>query len=131
MPEISTGHRHPPITEDHPMSQTIIEKVISEAVRNLTSCGCKFAVVTPDGRKLGELSIDEPKKKHRLHNFKATGYQSVIDSMKPGDVSVFEAGEFKPEDFRKAIIARAVGKFGAGNATSTINGDKIELLRLA
>lgn len=117
------------------MAQTIIEKVIDQAVRNLRSAGCQFAVITPDGRKLGELAVDQPKKyagRRRIHNFAASGYIQQIEKMSVGDVLEFTApADAKPEEFRKAIIATAVKLFGNGNATSHITGDKIELMRLA
>lgn len=117
------------------MAQTIIEKVIDQAVRNLRSAGCQFAVITPDGRKLGELTVDQPKKKRgahrRVNDFTATGYITKVRGMNVGDVLVFEAGAFNPEAYRKTIIAAALTAFGKGNATSSIQGDKIELLRLA
>lgn len=115
------------------MAQTIIEKVIDQAVRNLQSAGCKFAVITPDGRKLGELHVDQPKKhkRHRMHNFTVTGYGPKVKAMKVGDVLVFDVGEFNAEAYRKTIIAAALQTFGKGNATSSIQGDTIELMRLA
>ena len=115
------------------MSQTIIEKVIEQAVRNLASAGCKFAVITPDGRKLGELNVDQPKKltRHRVNDFRVTGYRERVDAMQAGDVEIFKVGTHNAEQYRGAISARATTKFGKGNATSTIVGDEIQLLRLA
>lgn len=113
------------------MSQTIIEKVIDQAVRNLRSAGCQFAVITPDGRTLGELTVDHPKKRRRVNSFVETGYQDRIVEMSVGDVVVFDPEGRDIEAFRKVIIAHAGYCFGNGNATSHVNGDKIELLRLA
>lgn len=115
------------------MTQTIIEKVIDQAVRNLRSAGCQFAVITPDGRKLGELSVDQPKKvtRKRVNDFTVSGYMERVDAMQPGDVEIFKVGMYNAEQFRGAISARAFTKFGKGNATSTIVGDEVQLLRLA
>lgn len=113
------------------MSQTIIEKVIDTAARNLTAAGCKFAIITPDGRTLGELTVDQPKKRRRVNSFVETGYQVRIAEMNVGDVEVFDAEGHDPESFRKVIIAHAGYCFGNGNATTRVEGGKIELMRLA
>ncbi len=116
------------------MSQTIIEKVIETAARNLRSAGCQFAILKPDGEVLGDLQLAPKKtgiKRHRMNNFIVTGYHERVDAMQPGDVQVFEVGDFDAEQYRGAISARASTVFGKGNSTSTIEGKEIQLLRLA
>lgn len=115
------------------MTPSIIDKTIDQAVRNLTASGCKFAIITPDGRQLGELILEAPKKPVRKHvnDFASTGYTATIKAMQVGEVAVFESDRFNPAAYRGAISACACSYFGPGNATSTIRDGKIELLRLA
>lgn len=115
------------------MSPSIIDKTIDQAVRNLAAVGCQFAIITPDGRQLGELALETPKKPTHKHvnDFASTGYIATIKAMQVGEVAVFESERFNAQCFRASIIATASKTFGSGNATSTLRDGKIELLRLA
>lgn len=111
----------------------IIDKVIQEAIRNLKSCGCQFAVITPSGDRLGDLEVKPVKIRkgtRPVNDWKSSGYIQVIEKMKPGDVEVLRipGGDRR---FQSAVCATAVRFFGKGNYQTVINGDHVEIMRLA
>lgn len=116
------------------LMKEVQKKAVDNAIRALRAVGCQFAVVTPDGEKLGELQLALPKlsKRRRVHNFRQLGYIPKIKNMAPGDVAEFDVSgmEKKVRDsFRASIAACARQHFGAASHTSTIVGNTIQLIR--
>lgn len=117
------------------LMKEVQKKAIENAIRLLKGAGCNYAVVTPDGAKLGNLQLALPKlsKRRRKHNFTRTGYIPRVKNMAPNDVVEFDTtGMTKVEKqaFRAAIAACAHANFGKNSHKSTIVGNKIELLRI-
>lgn len=110
----------------------IQQKVIRDALVKLDACGCKYAIMLPDGSVLGELEVINRSgvKRHRINHFTQTGYIARVDAMKVGDVEVFDGSAVTDiENYRSAIGARAIRVFGKGSAETLIKDGKIELLR--
>lgn len=113
----------------------IVERCIALAVRNLKAANCQFAIITPSGEKLGELTIVRNgggKGSKRFH-FKQTGYVDKVKAMEVGDVLEFSAPEGVPiEHYRSAITSAASKTFGAGSTMSHIkDGAIVEVMRVA
>lgn len=116
--------------------QSIIEKAIEMAVRNLSAAGCRYYIVRPDGTALGEADLLQPPAQPRSHKkvykFAQTGYVEQIKSMHVGDVRCFTPPDGAPaEAFQKVLAAKAGNVFGKGNFITTIAGDHVEVLRTA
>ena len=110
----------------------IHQETISKAIRMLTATGCRFHVVDSDGNTYGTpIEAVKDTRRHRIHNFRQTGYIDRVRAMIPGEVLEFEPPPgASPVAFQKAITAQCVVHHGKGNCTSTVDGDKVQVLRV-
>src|SRR5690242_13202934 len=97
--------------------QTIIEKAIEKAVRNLAAAGCRYYIVRPDGTALGDESLLQPAKPERHHKriykFAQTGYVERLEKMQVGEVECFNPPDgAPPEALQKVLSAKAGALFG-------------------
>lgn len=105
---------------------------IIKAIRLLDAAGAQFKIIAATGEEYGTLKLAEPVGRARRHNvYAVTGYIPKVEAMKVGEVLVLEvpAGE-APGGFQSAICGRAGAVFGAGNYTTSRNGNNIEVLRI-
>lgn len=110
----------------------IQQKVIEDAMRKLLAANCKFAILLPDGEKLGDLELALPKKHgkgSRINNFIRTGYRERVRAMKVGDVEVFETDGTSIKNYQSAICSCGLRAFGNGHFNTCINGSTIEAMR--
>ena len=116
---------------------------MQRAVQLLVAAGVDFAIITPEGEKLGNLEVKTKKpKKVRPSTYKRTGinyrpmYKDQLDMLPAGEVAILRPQPgVNPESLRGTAVAYAIHKYGKGNVISTIieadNDKYIEILRVA
>lgn len=112
---------------------SIQREAMNRAIRLLNAAGCQYAILTPDGEKLGALEIIEPK--HRTRRMTGIDYRPLylekVKALQPGDcVRIVAPDDIRPNALRSTITAWCSQKYGKGACLTTINGQTIELLRV-
>lgn len=112
-----------------------VEKMaLSKVLATVEALGLKYKIVLQDGTYYTNMTVEEdrakPKKRPTIDMTPI--YKEAISSMKVGEVAVIEVPEgIAVERVRSTIAAQMYGKYGAGAHMSTVDGRKIEVLRLA
>lgn len=107
-------------------------RVIERAIRDLKALKCAYAVVTPDGKKFGDLKVVKPTK--RRNDFASNGYRKAIKAMGIADVIELPIPDgVKPSKYHSVVSASACTLFGARNYGTAISSDRkfIEVIRMA
>lgn len=117
------------MTPSTPVTHTI---AINRAVTLLRSVGAKFAIVTKDGEKLGELEVASSKQFTKKFNWaEKLDYITTLKSMTPGDVHVFRAEtKEEVESLQSAVSSTCTKLWGKGNAISHRSDNAVEVLRV-
>ncbi len=99
----------------------------------LDAIGAKYAIVTEDGTKHGELEIVD--KLQRKYPFgELTQYiRDNFQELKIGQVAVLEIGKFDRHEVQKSLVSYLCRTYGAGTHTTCSSKDKksLEVLRIA
>jgi hypothetical protein len=117
---------------------TVQNNAIDRALRLLDAVGCKYGVVTPDGRTFGALPAQptappsRPRKRRPATNFRQTGYSQKLRQMQVGDVERF----FPPtgasaQQMQKTIHGTCCRLWGKGSFTTAVIKGAVEVLRMA
>lgn len=105
------------------------------AVQWLKASGLQFAVIMPDGTKLGDLElapVKEAKRRTRLHNWvEKTNYIETLNAMAVGDVFEWQVEPELGEAFQKCVSAQAGTRFGKGNYITQTKAGKVSIMRCA
>lgn len=107
---------------------------LDKAIATLEALGLKYKILLTDGKYHTNMTIDEDRaKSNKRSSIDMTPlYKEAIINMKVGDVAVIEVPEnIAVERVRSTIAAQMHGRYGVGAHMSTVNGRKIEVLRLA
>lgn len=116
---------------------------LDRALTLIKAAGVPFAVLLPDGTKLGELEIKPPRQAPRrktgrtvkYHWDKDLGHVAQVKAMACGDVLEWVVAE-GGENLRSAVGGAGVRAFGKGSCIATMTKlpdgrQKIELLRVS
>jgi hypothetical protein len=116
--------------------EQVKELVMKRALANLSTIGCRYAIIDPDGVKHGDLEIVGKKIRTRSAPIYGMGtlkkyYSPFIEQMTIGEVVSIPPGEFTTEKIRGAICSELFRLYGKGNYTTTVNRNKnvVEVLR--
>lgn len=110
---------------------------LARCIKFIEAVGCKFKIITPDGDEFGELHAVE--EKPRVRAPRKYPYGAVAGWFRPrlnvnaaiGDVQVVDCGEFPPDDVRSGICSELHRVWGRETYTTAINGNAVEILRVA
>ena len=105
-----------------------------KAVAWLTSAGCKFAVVMPDGTTVGELQVASAAKQKikrvKIYNFDGElGYVKTMKAMAPGDVQAWKMDEKRLPAFKSCVTSTACRYWGSGTYEMTDTNGAITIMR--
>ncbi len=99
----------------------------------LDAIGAKYAIVTEDGTKHGELEIvDKPQRKYPFGEL--TQYiRDNFQELNIGQVNVLPIGKFDRHEVQKSLVSYLCRTYGAGTHTTCSSKDKksLEVLRIA
>ena len=103
---------------------------ILKAMQILTNMKCQFVVITPDGRKFGEIKDKTKKRKQLFPRGTFINYfGATLSKCQAGQTVEILVGEFNPETLRARICAYATNKWGNDTYSTKIVGNKIQVLR--
>lgn len=109
--------------------------IIKKAALTLKNLGCQYAIIDREGNRLGELVVvtkGKGKKSPRIHDFASTGYIPKVEALELGQSELFEAPDgVDPHTYRSSIAACANRVFGSGACKSHVEGNLIEIVRIA
>ena len=115
-------------------------EALERAIKLLAAAGCKYAIVTADGTKLGtlELATAAPAKPRRQMRFPVgtlkAYYAPYVAKVGPGDAVMIPYGEFSDQASKDALRAALCGycskAWGNKSYISHMNSQGIELLRI-
>lgn len=108
-------------------------KTIAQAIRLLNATGAQYKIIAPDGQEHGTLEVLRKPLITRRHNhFAKSGFIDRIKACAVAEVLVLDVPDDSTADeFRKAVCSAASRHLGNGNYTTNINGETVELLRIA
>lgn len=108
---------------------------LNRALTLLDAIGAKYAIISPDGTRFGDLSIaDDKPEDTRTYSFKELGAyvrdQFILHNV--GDVAIIPIDKFDIDELQSAISSHAVKTGGKGSYTTCRSKDKksIEVLRV-
>lgn len=111
---------------------------IERAINMLTAAGAKFAIITAEGNKFGDLEVAEPRQRKRKVFTRPQGemrdhFLPYISGMVPGGYAEVPAGPYSLEDVRGPLTSWACVHWGKGSAMTSINRDKnvVEVIRVS
>lgn len=114
--------------------EDIKRNILNKAVAMLRATGCQFAVITPEGEKLGELTVVPPKQKI-TRTFTGIKYKPLYEErvakIEPGE----EIHEFSPpagmelEPFRGSLASHCSRLWGKESHSTQIRDGKVLLMR--
>ena len=109
----------------------IKQKTFERALKMLDASGAKYHVVFDDasyGAPIQKARKRLPSK-YKHGSLKEHMY-SDISVLQPGEVAEISIGEFDKASIQSSATAISNKLFGAGNYTTHINGNVLELLRI-
>lgn len=117
---------------------SIKDKALHQALQTLRALKAEFVVRTEGGElhKHGEIEIAEKKsKKYAAREFPRGTYTELVKSqgitgMKVGDVLTLNSDGKRKESVRSTAINMATSMWGANSVTTSVNGNKVEVLRI-
>lgn len=116
-------------------------EALQRALKLLDAAGCKFAILTAGGEKLGTLELAEPKPERTRRapryprgTLKAY-YEPLVATIQPGACAVVPYGPFDTDAdsksaLRAALCSHCSDTWGNGSYISHMNDAGIELLRV-
>lgn len=115
------------------MSVDLKARELTRAINFIAAVGCKYKIITPDGKEFGELKT--LKRNARPH----VDYGALRKHYKPqlnmdaviGEIQFIDCGKFEPERIRSGMCAYLTAKWGPATYATTIKNNVIELLRTA
>jgi len=113
-------------------------KVLFDCVKRLDSLGLQYAIIGPNGEKIGSLSVPQTQEKKRgpnryepneLKNYIAP----ILTDMNVGDEASIPCGKFDMKALHSSITAFASGIWGNGSYASARSkeDDSILILRVS
>jgi len=115
--------------------EKIIEQTITKAIKMLEACGCKFAVIDPDGNQHGDLEVVVNKKRgpNKYPHGELRNYiKGHLSQLSVGEVLVIPVGRFDFASLQSSISSAACAMFGNESCTTSRNRENntIEVLRV-
>lgn len=112
------------------------EKELQKIVKFVEAIGCKYKIITVDGREFGSLNVTEEKvlkrKMKRPWGDLAKFYKTKLKFDCPvGEVQEVECGDYEPRDVRGAICSHLGKVWGNGTYATCVKDGKVEILRTA
>jgi hypothetical protein len=114
---------------------SIQEVAINKAIQILVNMKCEFAVITPTGKKFGNLEVSEQNKRNlkypmgTLKNY----YHPYLKDLEVGAATFIPVGEFSADQLQSSLSAWCSTNWGKGTyATRTTerqSGLGVEVVR--
>jgi hypothetical protein len=105
---------------------------LNRALTMLDAIGARYAIISPDGTRFGDLPLAEEK---TGYNFAELGayVKQQFTHVEVGDVLIIPVDKFDVDKLQSAITSHACKIAGKGSYTTCRSKDKtqIEILRLA
>lgn len=101
----------------------------------LTNMGCTFAIIMPDGNKLGDLDVVEKKRTRAPSQYARNELRDYILpyiwGLLEGQIASIPHGKYDPVHLQSYLTSYACRIWGNGSYTTTINKDAktIDILR--
>lgn len=113
---------------------SVLEKTVQRLVAALEQNGYQFAIVSPDGEKIGELEVCEPKNKRGANrNHGITSYvRSCIRGMNIGEIRRIDPMDYEPQAVSGVMSYSVAKEFGEDAEVSVARRDDgvTEVMRL-
>lgn len=115
----------------------IQKKELVRCVAFIEALGCKFKVITPDGKEFGGLEVAPPKAYKRTplqhpYGAIATYYRTVLNfDAEVGSVQEVPCGEFPIKSLKSGIARELTARWGKDAFDIVITDDTVEVLRTA
>lgn len=111
-----------------------VEKMaLKKVLATLEALDLKYKIVLPEGTYYTNMTVEEDRAKSKKKQVNFTPiYKDAITNIKVGEVITIDVPEnISVERIRSIVAAQMYGRYGAGAHISTVDGRKIEVLRLA
>jgi len=110
---------------------TIEDVAINKAVQILQNMKCQFAIITPNGKKMGNLEVNDSKKrplKYAMGTLK-NYYFPYVKDIGIGNSVLIPNGEFEPEHLQSSLSAWCSTNWGKGTYATRIIDRGVEVVR--
>jgi hypothetical protein len=113
----------------------IFQRELNKVIRSLESMNLNYAIIDSDGAIHGTLQIAQPdtRKKRNKGLYEKGELKSYIypfiQDMKEKEIIVIPYTKFERNIFQRAVCAMAHDLWGAGNYTSSMQEDGLQLHR--
>jgi len=112
----------------------IFQRELNKVIRSLESMNLNYAIIDNDGTVYGTLQIDQQDRKKRSKGLYERGelksyIAPFIQPMKEKEIIVIPYSKFERNIFQRAVCAMAHDLWGAGNYTSSMQEDGLQLHR--
>ena len=107
---------------------------LNKVIATLAALDVKYKIVLEDGTYHTNMTAEDDRvtPKRRPYADLTPIYKDAIANIEVGEVVVIEVPEgVAVERVRSTVAAQMYGRYGAGAHMSTVDGRKIEVLRLA
>lgn len=113
---------------------SVIEKTIQRLVTALEQNGYQFAIVSPDGEKIGNLDVVQPKRpRSATKNHGITNYvRSQIRDMNIGEIRLIDPMNYEPNAISSVMSYAVLNEFGEGAEVTVMRREDgaTEVMRL-
>jgi len=90
----------------------------------LNACGVKYAIIDSDGKRHGNLRVEETKSRRELKypfGTLSSHFVPIVKDMKPNEAVEINCKEYDPESMRSSLAAWASKNWGNGACTTMID----------